>query len=828
MKRPLRILSIAAGAILGLTGLVFAFGLMLLPRDFIDRQAVRLASQVRGATVHWDHLTPTVKGLAIGVKLEGLTVRVPSEGEPRTDARTREVFVRFRLLPLLARQVEVSSAQVTGAWVSLYERGPQPEAAAESLPSPKFKIHVPRLDFDDLNILTRDPYGSGQEIRHLSGHVDLKGLVDAPTAIGLSATAESLFWKPSAGAALVLLPSPVKIDVSMDSRRGAEALIVKKGSVSVGSLESAVRGSMRFPKNDPKPGPIVNLTLSGGPQKVGSDDRAWKGITAKIPAKWHGTASWNVRASGRAPDIVTDGVLTLRPLSVSAQNNSFSFGDLRAVWNTRADRTFTASARGSGSGVAVSMEARGTAAPGGSTRGVVAVRAPAARLNGLMPNAPKLDSGEIECRAVFTLAPPAPPEIRWGARGSGINAVVQGLARPVRGLQFDAEGAGNVANIRSMRTNIGSSNVSLTGTVIRGRPLSTGSFHIALDRFLSEEWAPPAGGKAPQKVEAPHPARLPIPIGAFTGSVAIGEAHSGGMVLKNVSVPLRFDGSTLTAAPISASLGSGSVGGSLVVRSLFGSPSYSLHLDVKRAPIQQVAAGTIPFSSAVTGFLTGIVDLSGAGLPSPHANDTMKGLLKGSVEDGKVLLTPTVVAVARALGIVLKSEVTLRDETHSIRVAGRRMLLDMIRGDLEEDKAEMTGSVGLDHTLDLNLLLRLAPSRVAGGGTLAQIARYAKDAEGRVPVDIKITGTDRAPKISLSPSRTLAAAGQTMGHQIVSQLVKGLARRPDSLRKADSTLKADSAKNVAGTTKPAPARADSVLVDPLKKARDALKSILGK
>jgi len=822
LSRGLRIAALAAASLFGVVVLVFALAWALMPRDWIERQALHQASQMKGVAVQWKRITPAFDGLAIGIKLEGLSVRIPATGEVKTDARTNAIFVRMKLIPLLFRRVEVSSAKIDGAWVALYDRGPEPAPASGAPSAHGFAVLVPRLDFHDVNVRTRDTLGSGMELKGLDGHVELAGSLEAPAAIRVSARAESLYWKPSLQASNVPLPSPLDLNASLESKGNAEVLQITKGSVGLGALTSELVGSVRFPQKDKGGGgPELDLRITGKPQKVDSGERAWKAL-ASLPAKWNGTVSWNIRAKGSAPEVVTDGTLTVSGLSVSAKDNSFLVNQVRADWSTRADRTFVANAAGGGSGVTLSFHAGGSLAPGGVTNGVLVVRAPASRLNGLLPNTPTWRSGNLECRASFELKPPAKPAVRWTIRGTGIEGTMQGLAHPVRGLEFDVEGSEAEATVRSLKTGIGSTTVQVTGTLVRGKPLNTGTFRIALDRLIAEEWAPPKGSKAPEKVAAPPPTALPIPLGAFTGVVEVGEARSGGMRVTNISAPVRFDGADLVASPIKGTIGSGGVEGSLTIKSLFGKPSYVLHLDVKRAPVEQVAAGTIPFSSALTGFLTGVVDLSGQGLPSALPNETMQGLLKGTVEDGKLKLSPTVIGVARSLGLPERTEMPVADETHTVRILGSKLVIDQARGDLGGDKAEMNGSVGLDHMLDLNLLLRLAPSRIKGSTVLSQLAQYARDADGRLPVMVKITGLDRAPKISFNVNKALQVATKQLGHQVMTDLVKNLARRPDSLRKVDSTLAADSARNQPKSP------ADSTAKDPLKKATDALKQIFRK
>src|SRR2546422_2404907 len=121
-------------------------------------------------------------------------------GEARLEARAREIFVSFRLLPLLARRVEISAARLSGAGIALTDRGAPPAAAHESRPAKAAGIALilPRLDFDGVDVRTRDLLGSGIDLRRISGRTEFDGSLDRPRAIRVVARCESLFWKPSA------------------------------------------------------------------------------------------------------------------------------------------------------------------------------------------------------------------------------------------------------------------------------------------------------------------------------------------------------------------------------------------------------------------------------------------------------------------------------------------------------------------------------------------------------------------------------------------------------------------------------------------------------
>ena len=102
-----------------------------------------------------------------------------------------------------------------------------------------------------------------------------------------------------------------------------------------------------------------------------------------------------------------------------------------------------------------------------------------------------------------------------------------------------------------------------------------------------------------------------------------------------------------------------------------------------------------------------------------------------------------------------------------------------------------------------------------GSGTLAQLANYARDSEGRIPVELSIGGTTQAPKVQLKSGKLLDVAGQGLKESLAKSLTKKLAPpggASDTLGgRADST------------------RADSAAAeDPLKKGRDALRRLIGK
>lgn len=831
MPRLLRIALSVLGIAVAALVLLVAAAWFLMPKDWIDQEARRLAGKVEGATVRWDRLDPGLKWLALGVRIQGLYVRMPAEGmgEPQVEAQVRDIFVSFELLPLLSRRVEISAASVSGAGIAFTQRPAPPESIRIAVPPSKtspaaMALLLPRLDLDGIDIRTRDLMGGGIDIRSLSGRAELVGTVDHPQAARLTARAESLFWKPSAHDKSLLLPSPLKLDAAAKADESGQKLVVGRGSVDLGPLESTLSGEIRLSPaaaasaggGAAASGPELALELKGAPQAIRSTDPAFRTLASAWPVSWSTTASWLVRITGPASAPVQTGSVTLKPISVTSGANTFSLAQAVAVWTTKADQTFTSHVEAADQGLEISLTAGGSMAPGGATSGSVNVRALASRLNGLIPQGPTFREGTLACRAVFTSQPPALPSVGWTATGEGVAGDVPGLMKPIRAMTFDVRGDEHVVSVRSFVATVGSTTASLTGTVLPGKPLGTGAFRASLDKLVAEEWAPPPApkGKTPAASSAPPAAPPPIPLRAFDGIITIGELHSGKTTVHDVVVPVKYADGTLTASPITGRIGTGTIGGDLTLRDLLSKPSYALSMNVKRAPVQDLAGGLIPFNVPLTGFASGMVDLTGPGMPGQEVGDSLRGSLTGTLEDGKIMETPTIVGLRNALGLALPGsnvgDLVFKTITHSLRIERGRLLLDKMKGDLGKDLFELGGSMGLDQSLNLDLLLRLAPERIKGSTALGEFARYARDKDGRLPINVKVTGTTLAPKFSIKSGKTLDTAVGNLAQEIARDVTQG--GRHDSTR-TDST----------GT------RTDSTAaVDPIQKAREALKRLLGK
>ena len=836
-SRGKRVLWIVLGSIVGLVVVVYLAAWLLLPKDFVESQAQKMASKSQGATIRWKRMSTGLQGLSFGVKIEGMTIRMPAEGQgdPSLDGRIGEVIVRFRLLPLLFRKVEIDAAQVNGAGIAMYEREKPPGGGTKKEEKPSFALHLPKFEFHDVDVRSRDRFGSGYDMRGLSGSVDIDGNLDAFQSAKVDVKGDSLSWKPSAQAKSVPLPGPLHATATIESRDQGKRYEFTQGHIEVGALTSELSGSFSKPAEGSDAAPLA-IVITGKPQDLKSSDAAFRALMPSTPGQsppvWNTTASWKINVGGTSEAMVQNGEANLRPLSIEAGSNKFTLDRVQVRYETTADRKFTMDATGAGSGVALAVAAAGSTAPGGGSKGDLHVSAPATRLNGLMPNTPVWTMGTLEVGATFALEPPAAPVVRWTITGKDLSGSVTGLQRPVTSLQFHIDGDQQSANVRSMTAKVGSSNVSLTGTVKQGKPLGVGTFRASMDKFVAEEWADPktAGQKGKgkdSKAPAPPPA---IPLRSFDGLVTIGEVHSGNLTIRNLSAPIAFASDKLVAAPIQGDMGTGTLAGKVEMNNITKDPSYAVHFEMKRVPVREFVGGMMPLNLGLTGFATGQADISGAGLPGLAAMNTLTGALQGNVEEGKILETPTINALRSALGSVngpgSLGDLVFKTLQYSAKIDKGRLVLNQVDGALGKDLMQLAGSAGFDKSLDLDLLLKLAPGRVQSSTALGQFANYARDEQGRLPIKVAITGTVTNPKVSLKAASTVEAAGKGLAKEIFENIMGK--NRPDTT--GAGTTKAGTDTSHADTTRAAhkPARTDTTASEPLKKAQEALEKIFKK
>ena len=124
-------------------------------------------------------------------------------------------------------------------------------------------------------------------------------------------------------------------------------------------------------------------------------------------------------------------------------------------------------------------------------------------------------------------------------------------------------------------------------------------------------------------------------------------------------------------------------------------------------------------------------------------------------------------------------EEQIRTLRNSFRIENGRVWFDDFSAATKSGDFELSGSVGLDGSLDYDLTAVLSPELSSSFDALGDLSHYLKNDQGRVVLDIDIKGMAKSPEFYLDPSRAeerfksqMTQKAQQEGEKVVDELKK--------------------------------------------------------
>ena len=265
-------------------------------------------------------------------------------------------------------------------------------------------------------------------------------------------------------------------------------------------------------------------------------------------------------------------------------------------------------------------------------------------------------------------------------------------------------------------------------------------------------------------------------------------------------------------------------GGTIRGRASFGfrdpaSPSFAVTGRADTIAVDQVLSAWSQARGLLTGVTSAEFDLSGDGVRPEQLRGSLGALGLALLAEGR-LSGPVMQAIAAATRTPALREVALRDLRLPFRVERGRVVTDSVSFGGPGGEWRMSGMVGFDGSLDYAVSATLPPSVAAGSGWRdALAAGLLSDGQGRLLVDLRVTGTAKAPKVTLDT--------KSMRDRLAGRA--GDALREQRARLGEALLRAATAGNdsaAARDSSGAPA-AKSPVRELEQQGRDLLRDFLG-
>jgi autotransporter translocation and assembly factor TamB len=444
-----------------------------------------------------------------------------------------------------------------------------------------------------------------------------------------------------------------------------------------------------------------------------------------------------------------------------------------------------------------------------------------------LPSGMAVDGGTVSADLNFATSAPDFAKaltLNGSARGHGITARTPGLKAPIRELEFVATLAGRQATIEPFRLTVGRSDLGgrlkLLSLDKPALELALTSRRLDLDELMGDEKdraqaeSRTTGGGAEGGRGAMVPAQ---------GRVQVEELLVHGLVARPASLNLVVDErGSIRLDDVSASILGGSLNGDLAIN--LANPDsirYRSTLKLSGMRANELLTATTPVKNLIDGQLDGDIDLSGirAGDTPPLA--LMTALGNAQVSGGHLEVKGAIAAVLRQIGIIDSDRIDFQRLITKIQIERGRVRLDDLKfGSAKHGEFVVSGTAGLDGTLDyaVSTLLpkRYTPPELA---SRKEVMDLLADPSGRIPLEFKIQGTAKDPKVKLDlraiEARIAGRAKDKVKDRAEEEAGKVVEEAKDRLREGLGDLLGGRRKKATppDTARPRPAEPDTTRPD---------------
>lgn len=833
----MRRLAITAGVLVVLVAGAAVALHLAFPPERVKTLVVRRAEAVTGLKIDVERARFGLSYRGVGINLGGVVLRNPVRPGEDAVLNLKGLEAGVALGPLFRREIRVTRLILDDAQVFIYrdasgalnarvggaqvagDRARPPAGGGERA---KLLLSVPAAEFHNLRLRYVDERAKAiYEVADLDGELRVRVEPDT-TRIRAKFELEGVAADLTAGGGAKYGPLRLALDADLAHAPASGRTLVRRGIMELEAIELAVSG---FVDSGPPVGtggktelasaPRVDLALASGsfePAKVLS--LLGRATPSDLDIK--GTAQMRATVRGPVSEPAIAGALQLTGIEVTPPNRD---GPLvtRLSGEARFTRESleTSGLKGELAGSPFSLSARVQDFARPVVTGSIGLDARLADLAALVTLPPDLviESGTVRADLNFSTRSPdftKALRLEGTARGSAIGARVPGIQIPVRDLDFTAALAGRQATFEPFRLTLGQSDCA--GRVVLPN-LDQPSLEVALHsrRLDLNELLGPEGSAPRSKPAESAGGRKPAPIVPIRGTVRVDELLVRNLTARQATFSLVVDGRGIRMDDLKAAVLGGTLNGRAVVDMTNpDSLRYETALKVSGAEANEVLSAITPIKNLVYGQLQGEIDLSGvrAGKLPPAALLTALG--NTVVSDGHLVLHGSLAEILRQLGILEGERLQFKSLTTRFRIDRGRVGLNEFRlGSPKYGEIIAGGSIGLDGSLETTVHTLLPkqymPPELANQPHLMDLLA---DASGRVPLDFKVTGNVRNPKVKLD----LAAIEQQVGSRAKVKLEE---RAQEEIGKALEEATRGLGDLLGKKRKPAPA--DTAAAKPAKK-----------
>jgi len=214
-------------------------------------------------------------------------------------------------------------------------------------------------------------------------------------------------------------------------------------------------------------------------------------------------------------------------------------------------------------------------------------------------------------------------------------------------------------------------------------------------------------------------------------------------------------------------------------------PVYAVHAVVDTVKAGALLGAWTPVKDLLAGTLSTNLDFSGAGQTPDDLRRTLTLVGLAALSEGRLGPGPALDAVAQFVKVPKLRQLDFRKLELPLRVENGRVITDAVRMDGPSGEWRLAGALGFDGTLDYAVSVTLPAAAAAALGARSALAAGAlADPQGRLLLDLRVSGPARAPRIAWDTGAMRARLAGRASEALAEQRTKLEADAREAARRA--------------------------------------------
>ncbi|KPK74981.1 MAG: hypothetical protein AMJ89_05075, partial [candidate division Zixibacteria bacterium SM23_73] len=369
---------------------------------------------------------------------------------------------------------------------------------------------------------------------------------------------------------------------------------------------------------------------------------------------------------------------------------------------------------------------------------------------------------EIDAKAYGKIKKPQKMNLSGKVKLRDVEATTPALGVPVENLNADLSFKGGDVNITSLALSLGESSFDLQGRFYQAIPyflfkgeekphlnFSLNSPYMDLDQIF-----PVAKKAETQETKDISSDTILLPDINAKGQISIQKLIFRGVEYTNFSANLDVTDGILRVDNVASNVYTGTVGGK-VTCDLNDIDHLKFDTDFTASQIEanDFLSRFTAFHDHLFGKLNLTASFSGTGNRVEDIKKSLTASGTATVTDGKLVNWELLNKLASYLKVKTFKEEQIKTLRNSFRIENGRVWFDDFSAFTKSGDFELSGSVGMDGSLDYKLTAVLSPELSSSFDALGDISDYLKNDRGRVVLDVNIKGPAKNPEFSLDTSK---------------------------------------------------------------------------